>query len=648
MFDAAASCPGSRAGAVPPSVLEHLLLAGIIRHIREHGGDLRRVLAAPRAPVVVLDEALRQCPSAEPAEAEVEPPEAGASSAPAARVGWATPLEAIEGLDGPASPEPLRQLLDQAESTTGIALGRLLDRLDMAELDSGDVVDVVALWGKVAAYAQARQADAAALVEQRLEDLYGPPALPQPSGDPRIGPPIPTAPSHPAASSSSGVPRAATELAMRLAITRQAAGKLIRTGRMLAGPMAATSEAVETGELSFAKAEVMATHLEELPEPLVLEVEEAVLPTAPGSTSPKLAKDLTTAIAAIDPQGADQRHAAARSRRRVNHARALPDGMASISAYLPAEGAVALDAALDAAARTARADGDRRTTDQLRADILAGIGFDALTTGWIGAPAVQSTLSRPDAPGATATADQACLPGAPPKSGETGEAGEVGEADESGRADAAGATGRAAGWPVRSLGGAPVRLNVTMPISTLLGGSEPAELDGYGAISAPVARALATDSTIRRILTDPASGTVVDLGRTTYRPPAALARLVRERDRTCVRPGCGVRAQACDLDHTIPFGPGPTALGNLGALCSTDHRHKSLGHFAVTQHQGGVFDWTSPTGHTYRRQANGTIVHLGHRRHRSSESEPPPERPAPHDPGDGSPHDPDLYGEPPF
>jgi hypothetical protein len=82
-------------------------------------------------------------------------------------------------------------------------------------------------------------------------------------------------------------------------------------------------------------------------------------------------------------------------------------------------------------------------------------------------------------------------------------------------------------------------VQVTVAATTLLGlDNHPGELAGYGPITAQTARHLAADATWRRILTDPISGTVLDVGRTTYRPPQALADHVRIRDRTCRFPGC--------------------------------------------------------------------------------------------------------------
>jgi hypothetical protein len=112
-------------------------------------------------------------------------------------------------------------------------------------------------------------------------------------------------------------------------------------------------------------------------------------------------------------------------------------------------------------------------------------------------------------------------------------------------------------------------------LTTLLGlDDQPGDLEGYGPIPAPVARRIAAEGTWRRVITDPASGTVLDVGRTTYLPPSDLARHVEVRDGTCRYPGCAVPAARCDLDHVVPFPHGPTAAHNLVPLCRRHHRFK--------------------------------------------------------------------------
>src|ERR1051325_9069076 len=93
-------------------------------------------------------------------------------------------------------------------------------------------------------------------------------------------------------------------------------------------------------------------------------------------------------------------------------------------------------------------------------------------------------------------------------------------------------------WRGRSTAGKPL-VQVVVPFDTLTGAAEhPAELVGYGSIPAPLAREIAADSVWRRLITDPLSGALLDHGRTTYRPPAALADFVRARDGHCRHPLC--------------------------------------------------------------------------------------------------------------
>jgi hypothetical protein len=142
-----------------------------------------------------------------------------------------------------------------------------------------------------------------------------------------------------------------------------------------------------------------------------------------------------------------------------------------------------------------------------------------------------------------------------------------------------------------------------MDLFTYLGlNNDPAELAGHGHIPAGLARQIATgpDTVLRRIITDPLSGQVLDLGRDRYRPTAGLAEFVRVRDRECRRPGCGRPAQACDLDHVVPwqFG-GHTAAEELVDLCRRDHRLKDEPGWTYRLAPDGTLTVTTPTGHSY-------------------------------------------------
>lgn len=148
------------------------------------------------------------------------------------------------------------------------------------------------------------------------------------------------------------------------------------------------------------------------------------------------------------------------------------------------------------------------------------------------------------------------------------------------------------------------QIRVTVPISTLLGlDDQPGELAGYGPIPADMGRRLAADGTWRRLLTDPASGALLDYGTTRYRPPAHLAEHVQTRDQTCRFPGCRVPAHRCDLDHVVPFDPsgraGPTSETNLAALCRTHHQVKQHSGWALAHPVDGTLTWWTPSGHIH-------------------------------------------------
>jgi hypothetical protein len=141
---------------------------------------------------------------------------------------------------------------------------------------------------------------------------------------------------------------------------------------------------------------------------------------------------------------------------------------------------------------------------------------------------------------------------------------------------------------------------VNVPVGTLLGlDGAPGELAGYGPIPAGMARELAADATWRRILTDPVEGKVLEFGRTTYRPPAALADFVRARDKTCRFPSCNRAAQHCDLDHRVPHPEGPTSPDNVDVLCRRHHRLKHTTGWMTARLPNGDYNWRSPAGRYY-------------------------------------------------
>ena len=156
---------------------------------------------------------------------------------------------------------------------------------------------------------------------------------------------------------------------------------------------------------------------------------------------------------------------------------------------------------------------------------------------------------------------------------------------------------------------APVAVNVTIDLPTLLGLQDnPGELAGYGPLPAPLARTLAADGRWRRMILDPSSGHLLDLGHTSYKPSARLARFVKTRDRTCVFPTCNRASKNCEADHDRPYRPdvpggGRTDRDNLHPRCGNHHRLKHQAGWIVHANPNtSQSSWTSPLGKQYTVQ----------------------------------------------
>ncbi len=142
------------------------------------------------------------------------------------------------------------------------------------------------------------------------------------------------------------------------------------------------------------------------------------------------------------------------------------------------------------------------------------------------------------------------------------------------------------------------QVHVTVPVMTLLGQSnEPGYLRGYGPIDPETARRLTAQApSLFRVLVDPGTDTVVQVGQEHYAVPPGLRRFLQLRDERCRFPGCNRSADLCDIDHTVPWAwDGETNAENLAHLCRTHHQLKERGWGAELQ-EDGTMVWTSPFG----------------------------------------------------
>jgi hypothetical protein len=346
----------------------------------------------------------------------------------------------------------------------------------------------------------------------------------------------------------------ALEVAARLAVSSADGEALVARAEYLQSVLPATFAAWAEGWVDTCKAELIARKLYRHDTELARAVEARVLPKAPELTAESLRRLINREIHRLDPKDAQARHEDARQRRYIVITPG-EDGMSWIEGYVPDEVAAAVKATLDAGAASLKQEhaDDGRTMGARRVDVLAALAFAAIAAGRIG--------------GCAACGEGVKLAGARHR---------------------------------------PVTVNVTVPAGSLLGlDDQPGELAGFGPITAATARKLAAGGVWRRILTDPASGTVLDVGRTRYRPPAPLAEHILLRDVTCVWPGCERPAMATeiDIDHILDWAlGGKTADHNLGPFCEKHHVDKHNSRWQVSQPAPGRFEYISPTGHPYVRE----------------------------------------------
>ncbi|GAA1714322.1 hypothetical protein GCM10009809_08140 [Isoptericola hypogeus] len=380
------------------------------------------------------------------------------------------------------------------------------------------------------------------------------------------------------------------DLATALHVGETAAETLTEHAQTLTTRAPATLAALHAGELSWAHATQIAKHVADLSPTEAREVERIVLAGGTDCTAPQLGDRARKIRELFHPVPLDVRHADAATHRAVWLDRGR-DGMAWLTAHLPAPLA---HAAYDRLTRTAdllrdtNTAGpvdpiDARTPDQRRADVLAALLLDDGTLD-LTATTNHDATTDDGATGHDAATGQRHRAGTHrPVSDRPAEPGEPDGPDEQPHGP-----GRQTDHPddppidpllellcrqrhlatlARSVR---PRLNITVPVLTLLGQSEtPGTLDGHVPIDPQTARLLAALApSFRRILTDPETGTVLSAGRATYTVPADLKALLEQRDLTCRFPGCRRPAHRTDLDHTIAWADGgTTAADNLAHLC---------------------------------------------------------------------------------
>jgi hypothetical protein len=332
------------------------------------------------------------------------------------------------------------------------------------------------------------------------------------------------------------------EVALQVGWTPNVACRRLHHAIELTTRLPRVLDALESGLLDQRRAGILVDAVEDLPDDVAHTITDHVLGHAEGRNPTQLRRLVRRAVLRHDPDGGVRRHKTAREKRCVEfHPR--PDGMADLYAHLPAHEATVIYQRIDAFAHQATS-GDGRTLEQRRADALVDLMLNP------------------------------------------------------------------------ALGPVGVTVNLTVPATTVSGESDlPGELAGYGPIDAGQARELAgwghnltndthkiiADPQWKRMIYDPVTGSLVDYDAKTYRPPAAIANLVRARDQYCVFPSCSVPSNSCDLDHRVPYPKGPTTADNLAPLCRGHHRLKHEGGWTLLKNDRGYL-WINPAGIEYAKQ----------------------------------------------
>ena len=333
------------------------------------------------------------------------------------------------------------------------------------------------------------------------------------------------------------------EIAAALRITESEAAGMLALGEALVEQFPTVLDSFASARMTERHARLLVESLQEL-EP---EFHDQILSTAIelAETEPVGAfrRSLRALVETVRAETLTERHIDAVRRRRVvlqpDH-----DAMTWVMTLMPA---VEAQAIWDRATRIAKVilaqEGETRTLDQIRADVIA----DLLIEG-------RTDLHPAEARGIRATVAVTVPVLALLESGARRRraCGGGGSRADPGRA-------RPRSWPGERRGGC---------------GSSPTPRPGWSS---------------------PSDGTDT-------RPPPSLRRLVKWRADRCMGPGCGIPASRCEIDHRIAWEHGgETRLENLNPFCKGHHIVKHHGGWTVRDVEGsfGAVEWISPTGRRY-------------------------------------------------
>ena len=149
------------------------------------------------------------------------------------------------------------------------------------------------------------------------------------------------------------------------------------------------------------------------------------------------------------------------------------------------------------------------------------------------------------------------------------------------------------------VGGERPHVVVTVGVDELRSRRGSAELDHAGPVASEVARRIACDASIIRVVMAGPSEPL-DVGRKTPVVSSAQRRAVTARDGSCRFPGCERPSPWCDAHHIVHWADGgPTSLRNLILLC---RRHHTM------LHERGGFGVIVEDGRLVFRRPDGSLL----------------------------------------
>ena len=397
---------------------------------------------------------------------------------------------------------------------------------------------------------------------------------------------------HPVRLGGEGTPTtgdfAAAELGCVLRISDGSAARLIGDALDLRHRLRLIWAAAQAGQAPAYQARHIATATRQLTVEQANVVDARIAPSLGAVPWSRLQTLLQAAIHQADPDGAEQKAAAAAQDRFVRLGRASEHGLKLIIARAAAGDAIWFKATIDRIAEILAKQGDTDTVEVRRSKAIGILAQPAQALqllcqhqhdDWDGpTEPTEPAGPTPDPPVASEHRSLQILP--PPFD------------------------------PDRARPRATVYVHLSAEALTADAGLARAE--DVGPVLLRRLRLLLGDRctiNLKPVIDLPAGHTPVDA----YETPASLREQLLLRNPADVFPYAAAVTRSIDLDHTIAYHspdhggpPGQTRIGNLGPHTRHHHRHKTHGGWQVRQPEPGTWIWRSPHNHIYLVNATGT------------------------------------------